>query len=215
MKRFYSIHQQKIFGFTLNLVFCSVLLCIPQLSAGQKPNPVAVRDTASVLQEIPVTVNVLKNDYDPDGDHIWIFRTYYPLHGWVTYFTDSSITYVSNYYTGMDSLSYYIKDVHGNYSDPAYLVINCRPNQSLPYAMPDSATAMACDPVYINVRQNDSDPLGDPIEIDPGFSYNQIHAHLVRMNDSIFEYTASSYFSGRDTIHYRIRKKNDTTLYSN
>ena len=39
-------------------------------SYSQNHDPVTVRDTASTLAEVPVIVNVLLNDYDPDGDTI-------------------------------------------------------------------------------------------------------------------------------------------------
>ena len=85
--------------------------------------PVAVNDTANATAGIPITVNLLLNDYDPDGDSIEIWMAMSP-NGLITK-TDSSITYTPHIcYEGLDSIRYWIREKN-NYSnrDQAFLVI--------------------------------------------------------------------------------------------
>jgi len=73
--------------------------------------PVAVDDLDSTRMNIPVTVYILKNDYDPDGiiTSVTLFKG--PDNGLVVLNPDSSITYAPETgFIGTDSLSYFICD---------------------------------------------------------------------------------------------------------
>jgi len=74
--------------------------------------PVAVNDSATVLQDGATMINVLANDNDP-ADMILTSATT-PAHGTCTLNADGSITYTPMFgYSGPDSFSYAIQDNHG------------------------------------------------------------------------------------------------------
>lgn len=54
---------------------------LPQAFINVQGPPVAVNDTASTLEDTPVTVNVLANDTDPNGDALTVTSVGVPMHG--------------------------------------------------------------------------------------------------------------------------------------
>ena len=88
-----------------------VLSCMV-ISFAQNHAPTAVNDTASTFRG-HIKINVLHNDYDIDGDIIWVFSICQaPKHGFATKINDSIIEYRSflSYAGGIDSFAYKIKD---------------------------------------------------------------------------------------------------------
>jgi hypothetical protein len=86
-------------------------LARPEDAAGQNP-PVAVDDAASTLVGTAVTINVLANDYDPDGDTISIMSFTQGTHGTVTDNGDGTLAYtpVSAAPASTDTFTYTITD---------------------------------------------------------------------------------------------------------
>lgn len=197
----------------LIIMIISLFCC--KISFSQNQKPIAVRDTASTLTEMPVTVHVLLNDYDPEGDSIKVSTATGAKHGKISGKTDTTVKYTSYYYTGLDSVLYTIKDKAGNSSDPAYIVINVLNNPTLPFANNDSAFTISCDSVILYVTQNDNDPNGDKLEIDPSYLNARHDQVLTKINDTVLLYRSFPSFIGTDTINYRVRKKNNPLLYSN
>ncbi len=75
--------------------------------------PVAIADAAATVTETPVTVAVLNNDSDVDGDALTITTVGTPSNGAVLN-NGSSVTYTANAgYTGLDTFSYTISDGNG------------------------------------------------------------------------------------------------------
>lgn len=71
--------------------------------------PVAVDDYDTTGMNNPVTINVLANDYDPDGKIASITLLGGPNNGQVVLNSDSTITYTPRTgFTGIDSLNYFI-----------------------------------------------------------------------------------------------------------
>ena len=76
--------------------------------------PVANADTATTAQDTPITVNVLGNDTDVDGDTLSVTNATNPAHGAVVVNANGTITYTpAAGYTGADSFNYTISDGHG------------------------------------------------------------------------------------------------------
>ncbi|MCK9204293.1 MAG: ice-binding family protein [Bacteroidales bacterium] len=73
--------------------------------------PVAVDDYAKTGANIPININILKNDYDPDDQIVSVTLCGGPYNGLVTLNSDCTITYTPNTgFTGNDSLFYFICD---------------------------------------------------------------------------------------------------------
>ena len=76
--------------------------------------PVAVNDGASTNPNIPVTVNVLSNDFDPDGNPLTVTGVSVPTNGTAVNNNDGTITYTpNNGFVGNDSFTYTISDNNG------------------------------------------------------------------------------------------------------
>jgi hypothetical protein len=88
--------------------------------------PVAVPDSASTRPANPVTINVLANDSDPDGDTLTVTAVTDPPNGTATINPDNTVTYrPSCGFTGSDSFFYTIEDPSG-LSDSALVTVNVR-----------------------------------------------------------------------------------------
>lgn len=95
-------------------------------SGGANSMPVALNDSASTDEDVAVVINVLRNDFDPDGDPLTISAIGVALHGSAVQDGDSSIIYTPGEdYFGEDSLRYYISDGRGGI-DSAMVHISIR-----------------------------------------------------------------------------------------
>ena len=79
--------------------------------------PVAIGETVSLCSGDSVTIPVLANDMDPDGDSMTVTLTSIPLYGTATVLPDNSVYYIANpAISGVDTISYIVCD---NYTTPA------------------------------------------------------------------------------------------------
>jgi hypothetical protein len=86
-------------------------------------NPKAVADSASTKKGIAVTINVLANDSDPDGDPLTAQSVTQPLHGTATLNAEGTVTYTpAATFTGKDTFKYTISDGRGG-TDAATVTI--------------------------------------------------------------------------------------------
>jgi gliding motility-associated-like protein len=82
-----------------------------------------------------------------------------------------------------------------------------------PVANPDEFTT-ACGAVHGSVVLNDTDPEGDPFEVDPEPVIFPLHGSLNLNPDGTFEYMADREFEGDDTFQYVIFDSADRILSS-
>jgi hypothetical protein len=76
--------------------------------------PDTVADTATTTQGAAVTINVLANDTDLDGDPLTIISVSNPQFGAAST-NGQNVTYTPNVgFAGQDSFSYFVSDGHGN-----------------------------------------------------------------------------------------------------
>jgi hypothetical protein len=100
----------------------------------QNITPIAVNDSAIVTENTTNnTIDVLANDYDPDGDNLTITSITQPLHG-MSILNGSYVYYTPLLgYTGLDSFTYNITDEQdGNAS--ATVLITVIPLNTPPYS---------------------------------------------------------------------------------
>jgi hypothetical protein len=128
--------------------------------------PVAVADQATTLSNTPVTIQVLANDSDPDGDPITVSATTQPVNGTVTISGGLSVVYTpAAGFVGSDAFSYTITDGRGGFATSTVIVtVNLAPNLA-PTANPDAASTALNTAVTVPVLLNDSDPNGDPLAV--------------------------------------------------
>ncbi len=185
----------------------------------QNNKPLAVNDTTNTTVETPVTINVLINDSDPDGDPLIVSAIIQdPTNGVAVINLTTSIIYTPQQgFLGEDFFQYEIHDGRGG-RDTAnvYLTVSSLPNNK-PIANDDSVTFSQLLPVDIDVLVNDSDPDGDQLSVSniitmpvyglavinqgrditysPGFSF---------VDSDQFQYEVFDGRGGRDTATVRI-----------
>ncbi|MFZ7090679.1 Ig-like domain-containing protein [Primorskyibacter sp. 2E233] len=172
--------------------------------------PVAEDDTSSTETDTPVTVDVLANDSDPDGDPITV-TTAIATDGTATVNPDGTITFTPDAgFTGDAVIGYAIEDPSGA-SDTATVTITVAdaPNQD-PTAVDDVATTPEDTPVVItDPAANDTDPDGDPLTVtsigDP------TNGDATLNPDGTVTYTPDLGFTGDDTIPYTVDDGNGGT----
>jgi VCBS repeat-containing protein len=162
--------------------------------------PVAQDDSAATNEDTPVTIRVLANDTDPDGDSLVIESSTQPLHG-ATARSGTNIIYTpAPNFNGADTFTYTIADGNGGTATATVTVAVMTVNDP-PLAQDDSHTTDEDTPVTIPVLANDSDPDGDSLVVE---SVTQPVNGTVSNNSSNVTYTADAGFGGIDTFSYTV-----------
>ncbi|MGH8065860.1 MAG: Ig-like domain-containing protein [Candidatus Entotheonellia bacterium] len=98
-------------------MICSLLLALPLAGCDygdRNKDPVADNETAITAREVPVTINALANDSDPDGDPLEVVGVTQGVNGEVALNDDGTVTYTpAKGFDGTDSFTYTIDDDHG------------------------------------------------------------------------------------------------------
>ncbi|MCI0575506.1 MAG: tandem-95 repeat protein [Chloroflexi bacterium] len=168
----------------------------------QNDNPVAEDDSAATDEDKAVTIDVLANDKDVDGDPLAVTAVTTPTHGLAVVNADGAITYTptANYY-GLDSFTYTISDGNGG-ADTALVTVTVNPVNDDPLAAGDSAATTQDTAVTIPVLANDSDVDGDPLAVT---AVTQPLSGAVATNpDGALTYTPQPGFIGLDTFTYTV-----------
>ena len=178
----------------------------------QNEPPVAVVDAVEVLEDGSVTIGVLLNDTDPDGDVLRVVRLEgNPANGTAAITADSRfITYTpkANYF-GSDSFSYVIADPVG-VERSAGVNIVVLPLNDAPFAMDDAATTSEDSAVTVNVLANDTDVEGDALKVTTVTSPGSGTAAVSADGKSVV-YTPKANFNGSDSFGYTIIDGNGGT----
>ena len=164
--------------------------------------PVANDDTATVDRNGTVTIVILANDSDPDGDRLVIDSLTQPAHGTLDGNADGSLIYrpAANF-AGTDSFTYTLADEKGA-TDTATVTITVIAVNRPPVAADDAATVAEDGTVTIVILANDSDPDGGPLVIE---SLTQpSHGTLDGNADGSLIYHPAANFYGTDSFTYTL-----------
>lgn len=162
--------------------------------------PAAVDDSAVTSVSQPVTINILLNDNDPDGDTLIVTIISPPQNGAATIANNQLVYTPDSGFTGSDSITYQIDDGNGG-RDSAVVGITVDSGNAAPNASDDLATTSAGVPVTLSVLDNDSDPDGDVLSIT---LLSQPENGSIVLNGDSMTYTPAAGFSGSDTFEYEI-----------
>lgn len=165
--------------------------------------PVAQNDGATTDEDNPLTVNVLTNDSDPNGDSISVTSVTDPLNG--TAVIDpglASVTYTPDPdFCGADSFDYTISDGLGG-SDTASVSMSVTCVNDPPVAVDDAAVTPEDTEIIINVVANDSDVDGPSIALSLVSDPPKGAATIV--SPTQIKYVPDTNFCGADTFTYVI-----------
>ncbi len=162
--------------------------------------PDAANDTATTLEDTPVSGNVLANDTDFEHATLTVFSHTQPQHGDLSIAPDGTFTYTPNRnFNGADSFTYTASD-GVNTSNTATVAITVTAVNDAPVAVSDAYTTLEDVPVSGNVLNNDVDVEGTPLTATLGTG--PAHGNLVLSADGSFTYTPDQNWSGADGFSY-------------
>ena len=172
-------------------------------------DPDAEDDIASTAEDTAVTVTVLANDADVDGDTLAVSSITQPTHGAAVLNADDTVTYTpAADYNGPDSFSYTVADGNGG-TDTATVSIEVGSGNDAPVAGDDSATTAEDTAVTVTVLANDTDLDGDALTVS---SLTQpSNGGAVLNADDTITYTPAADHNGADSFTYSISDGNGGT----
>ncbi|MBL4585702.1 MAG: tandem-95 repeat protein, partial [Flavobacteriales bacterium] len=178
---------------------------LPDADPGNDP-PFAGDDAALTPQEVPVSGNLLVNDFDPNGDNIIINTTPVsdPTNGSVVIDGSGNYTYTPDPgFIGTDSYIYMIcDDGVPSLCAQATVYITVYPDNNPPVATDDINSTLVDTPVSGNVSTNDTDPDGDDLTVNPTPVTDPTNGSVVLNPDGSYTYTPDPGFDGEDTFTY-------------
>ena len=163
--------------------------------------PVARSDTATTTEGVALSIPVLANDGDADGDPLVITAVSAPAHGTAVIVGNAILYTPAPGFVGSDSFGYAIDDGHGGSAGAGVsIVVGTRPNQP-PIARDDTATTPFGQAVTIDALANDSDPDGDTLTLLSVAT--PAHGTATRSGNSVV-YTPAAGYGGGDRFAYTI-----------
>jgi FtsP/CotA-like multicopper oxidase with cupredoxin domain len=167
--------------------------------------PAAASDSAAVTSGQSVTLRVLANDSDVDGDALAVSAFTQPAHGAVTLGADQSLVYASTAgYSGADAFGYTASDGTGSASAAVAITVNPRINAA-PLAANDTASTIRNTPVTVDVAVNDTDSDGALVHASVVILSGPTRGGtVVNHLDGTVTYTPRRNFRGTDTFRYAI-----------
>ena len=169
--------------------------------------PDAQNDVATTAEDTSVTINVLGNDTDIEGDTLTVTGATSP-NGTVTVNPNGTITFTpAENFNGDATIEYTISDGNGG-TDTATVAVTVTPVNDAPDAKNDSSQTDFNTAVVVNVLANDTDVDGDTLTVTGATSPNG--TVTVNPNGTI-TFTPTTGFSGDTTVDYTISDGNGGT----
>ena len=175
--------------------------------------PEANDDTIATDEDTAVTIDVLANDTDPDGDTLTITEATVPAEQGSVEIVNGQLVFTpADDFNGEATISYTVSDPDGN-TDTANVVVTVNPVDDAPEALDDTATTDEDTAVTIDVLDNDSDPDNQPLTITEATvpaeqgSVEIVNGQLV--------FTPAPDFNGEATISYTVSDPDGNTDTAN
>jgi len=171
--------------------------------------PTAVDDQATTEENRPVSIPVLANDSDPDGNPLAVIAMTHGLSGTVTLNQNGSLTYTpEEFFYGEDSFSYTIADGQGG-TDTALVVVKVDPIFAPPESVSDAVILFRnplirspqADSVLVSPLANDVERYGRTLRVLSVEAAGDGSVELLA--DNLVRYTPAAGFSGTDSFSYR------------
>ena len=165
--------------------------------------PVAADDEADTEEASPVTVFVLANDLDVDGDTLTITSVGEAMNGTVVDNQDGTLIYTPYLgFTGNDGFSYTISDGNAG-TATANVSVTVTDHNDPPVAIPDNVTTDEDVSTEIHVLANDSDPDSDTLSVE----WVSVASHgtvTVSSSNDFVTYSPDLNYFGADSFTYTV-----------
>ncbi|MDE2945049.1 MAG: tandem-95 repeat protein [Gemmatimonadota bacterium] len=164
--------------------------------------PEAADDEAATDEDVAVTVDVLANDTDVDGDSLRVASVSAPANGTAAVAADGRgvlYTPAENWH-GTDRFTYVADDGNGGTAS-ASVEVTVAPVNDLPVAVDDRVSTNEDEAVTVDVLANDTDPDGDGLSL---VSVSAPGNGTARIAAGVVLYMPAANFSGTDRFTYEI-----------
>jgi uncharacterized repeat protein (TIGR01451 family) len=163
--------------------------------------PAAIDDTANVAYHGGVTIDVLHNDTDDDGDPLTITSVSTPASGGAAAEQSGKIDYQApTGFSGDDTFTYTISDGHGG---TATATVTVTVGNAAPTANPQSLTTNTNTPLPVDALSSASDPNATD-HLTVSGTTAPLHGRLVLNADQSLTYTPRSGYAGPDSFDYTV-----------
>ncbi|WP_119008408.1 Ig-like domain-containing protein, partial [Vibrio superstes] len=174
--------------------------------APQNDGPAAVDDTATTNEDSPITIDVLANDSDIDGDDLTITAASVPAEQGTVEIVDGKLVFTpAKDFNGEATISYTITD--GDKESSAKVAVAVAPQNDGPIAVNDAASTDEDTAITIDVLNNDTDVDGDKLTITAASV--PAEQGTVEIVDGKLVFTPAKDFNGEATISYTITDGNE------
>ncbi len=166
--------------------------------------PDAVEDAPSTNYTEAITIDVLANDTDPDGDTLTVTSITQPTFGTTVLNANGTVTFDPQGHIGSITFSYTISDGHGGTDSTVVTIASSDPNDgnnAFPDIVNDNVTTQINTPILIDVLANDSDADGDVLVLDQVDGGS--HGTTAKVNGKVL-YTPVAGFTGTDSFYYGV-----------
>ncbi|MFK7835564.1 MAG: tandem-95 repeat protein [Sulfitobacter sp.] len=172
--------------------------------------PVTEDDAAETPEDTPITVDVLENDSDPDGDPLIISEASVPPEQGTVEIVDDELVFTpAENFNGPATITYTAQDPDGN-STPGELVVDVTPVNDAPVAEDDTDVTDINTAVTVDLLANDSDVDGDDLTVTSA-SVPTAQGTISLNGDGTALFTPATDFTGEATISYTIRDEEGLT----
>jgi len=176
-------------------------------------SPIAINDSASTIENTPVVIDILVNDYDPDGslNPSSVYITTNPTNGVISVnSSNGQVTYTPNSsYSGTDLFKYTVEDNSGAVSNEATATINIYSVNVPPIAVNDTSNTDEDIPAVIDILANDYDPDGSIVPSSVVITNNPANGGLsVNSSNGRVTYAPNAGFNGLDVFRYTVEDNN-------
>ena len=170
---------------------------------GVNDGPQAVDDAVTTDEDTPVTIDVLANDTDTEGDALSITVATVPADQGTVEIVNGELVFTpADNFNGEATISYGITDGNGG-ADIGEVVVTVTPVNDGPVAVDDVITTDEDEAVVIDLVGNDTDVDGDPLTIGT-VTVPADQGTVVDNGDGTVTFTPAANFNGPATITYTV-----------
>jgi hypothetical protein len=170
--------------------------------------PVANPDTETTDEDVPVTIDVLANDDDPDGDALAVTGVTGVANGSARVNADGTVTFTpAPNFNGTAGFNYTISDGQGGVAS-TNVQVTVNPVNDPPVAVNDAATTTSGTAVTINVLANDSDV--DSAVLTVANVTNPVGGTVSVNGDNTVTFTPNAGFTGAGGFSYQASDEHGT-----
>jgi Ca2+-binding RTX toxin-like protein len=170
---------------------------------GVNDGPQAVDDAVTTDEDTPITIDVLDNDFDIEGDDLSITAASVPADQGTVEIVDGELVFTpADDFNGEATITYGITDTNGG-ADIGEVIVTVTPVNDGPVAVDDIETTDEDQPIVIDLVGNDTDVDGDPLMVGT-VTVPADQGTVVDNGDGTVTFTPADNFNGPATITYTV-----------